>query len=96
MKRGKLYVIARHYTIVHNVPQGPEVTVKPTAYLLKLPPHEAIAEVESYIRSLEDGLRQYSGASTSEHLEKVREEQFELEIAQQFLADLKERYETTD
>ncbi len=96
MKRGKLYIIAKHYTIVRNVPQGPEITVKPTAYLLKLPPRDAIAEVQSYIRSLEGDLRQYSGSSTSERREKAREAQFELEIAQQFLADLKERYETTD
>ena len=93
MKRDKLYIIAKHYTIVKNVPHGPTVTVKPTAYLLSLPPQAAIAEVASYIESLEADLRQYTEASTSKHREKVSTVEFELEIAQHFLADLKQRYE---
>lgn len=93
MNRGKLYAIRKHYTIVKNVPQGPTVTVKPTAYLLRLTPDVAIAEITCYIEWLEGSLRQDPEASTSEDSEKVRKAQFELEIAQQFLADLKHRYE---
>ena len=96
MKRSRLCKIAKHFTIENNVPQGPTVTVKPTAYLLGLPPQAAIAEVTSYIESLEADLRQYSEVSTSKDREKVSEAQFELEIAQQFLADLKQRYENRD
>ena len=92
MNRGKLYRIRKHYGIVKNVAQGPVVTVKPTAYLLRLPPDVAISEITSYIESLEDNLK-CPEASTSEDSEKVRKAQFELEIAQQFLADLKHTYE---
>lgn len=96
MKRDKLYIIAKHYTIVKDVPHGPTVTVKPTAYLLSLPPQASIAEVASYIESLEADLRQYTGASTSKRRQKVSTVEFELEIAQQFLADLKQGYENRD
>ena len=84
MKRDKLYIIAKHYTIVKDVPHGPTVTVKPTAYLLSLPPQASIAEVASYIESLEADLRQYTGASTSKRRQKVSRWNLSLRLPNSF------------
>jgi hypothetical protein len=92
MKRNKLYAIRKHYAVVRHVPQQPTVSVKPTEYLLRLPPHDAIAAVSNYVIWLESQTKQgFRGTQA-----KKKKMECELDIAQQFLGDLKEMYQNTD
>jgi len=83
-KRRKLYSIRRHYTIVKSVPQERTVTTKPTEYLLKLPAASAVTAVDAYVRWLENQMGN-GGCSLSDK----KKLEFELAIAQEFLANLK-------
>jgi len=78
---------------------GP-VSVKPTEFLEKLPPHKAIAELQTFVDGLKDVLKKYQQTFTDEHLQipenfgKVGRAIFERDVAQSYLDHLKKRYTT--
>ena len=86
----------KFFTIVEDDPQGETVTVGPSEYLRRLQPHEAIARLKAHIELLEDDLRQYSHEDLDipERFVRARKLAFELEIAREYLAHLKQAHET--
>ena len=93
MKENKLYTI-----ITENDRETPSVRAEPSKYFLNLEPDKAIAELNAYIRSLEDDLRQYANVDLKvpENLQKSREVSFELEIAHYFLRRFKKEHGSSD
>ena len=80
--------------------EGLSVKVRPTTYMVQLHPHRAMVELEFYIDTLHDALFPYQGAFSEldfdepESLKKRRGWVFELETCQDYLAHLKEHYQT--
>jgi len=77
-----------------------QVSVKPTESLQKLPPHKAIAELQTFVDGLKDVLQQYQQSFTEEDLEipenfgKLRKAVFERDVAKSYLDYLKKHYTT--
>jgi len=77
-----------------------QVSVKPTESLEKLPPHKAIAELQTFVDGLKDVLEKYHQSFTEEDLEipenfaKVRKVVFERDVAHSYLDYLKKHYTT--
>jgi hypothetical protein len=86
----------RFFTVVEDDAEGKTATVMPSEYLRKLQPYEAIAKLKAHIKSLGDDLRQYphEDLEIPEHFLKARMLAFELKIVQEYLAHLKQAYET--
>ena len=82
----KLYTITKG----KNETEGQEIGVEPTKYLMGLQPHEAIAELQSHVESLAEELEKCSGEDLDipEHVEKIRNLVFEVEVAQSYLAQV--------
>ena len=93
MIQDKLYTIVRD----ENDPEGQMVSVEPTEYLTKLKPHEAIAELKSYVESLAADLEKCSQEDLDipANIEKVQKLLFELEVAQGYLARVFENWKAT-
>ncbi len=86
----------KFFTAVEDDAEGKTATVMPSEYLRKLQPHEAIAKLKAHIKPLEDDLRQYphEDLEIPEKFLKARMLAFELKIVQEYLAHLKQAYET--
>ena len=71
-------------------PGGWGVEVTPSKYLQKLPPQEAIAELQAYIDALKDILKHYrqtfsdADLDKPEHFEKMRQVAFELDVCESY------------
>ncbi len=86
--------------IEENSPESLNIRVKPTRYMWRLHPHQAMAELEAYIEVLDQALFSHRDPLTEEDLNQqesareVRRMLFELETCQDYLAYLKEEYKT--
>lgn len=87
------------YTIVKGQKEsdGQTVQVKPTEYLLSLEPLEAIDKLQTNVQSIAQELDHYSKGDLTvpEHIEKVRDLVFRLEIAQGYLAEVFKSWQAT-
>lgn len=92
MKDNKLYTI-----VTKNDREAGLARAEPSEYFLKLPPHEAIAELSAHIGSQEDKLGQYANVDLKmrENFEKAREVSFELEVANDLLRRFKRDLEAS-
>jgi hypothetical protein len=82
----------RLYTITKGKmdDDGQAIRVEPTEYLMGLQPHETIAELQSHVESLAEKLEKCSSEDLDipEHVEKIRNLVFEVEVAQGYLAQV--------
>jgi hypothetical protein len=80
--------------------EGLTVRVRPTRYLERMHPHQAMTELEDYIEILYENLFQYQDVlaetdlKESEDVKQMHGLMFELEACQDYLAHLKEHFQT--
>ncbi len=88
MKLNKFFDLVNLYRVVKDAPDGPTVGVMPSEYLKKLNPHQAIAELKSHIKSLQDELGNYTtdNIEAPENHAKIRKLELQLKVAQNYLA----------
>ena len=86
----------RFFTVELDNASEQTLRVMPTAYLEELHPHEAIAEMQEYIETLEDVLVKKQNSETGHvfKLQGIGSLAFELELVRSFLASFKQAYET--
>ncbi len=81
-------------------PEGWGVKVIPSKHLQQLPPHKAIAELQSYVDTLKDVLKHCRQTFTDEDLEKpenfgeIRRVTFELDVCKSYLEFLEKDHKT--
>lgn len=87
--------------IEETCPEGVSIKVRPTRYVWRLHPHEAMAELEAYIDTLYEALSRHEDPSTEAALNKQESPNktrqrmlFELETCEDYLAELKKHYKT--
>jgi hypothetical protein len=88
------------FTIEEDGSEGLSVWIKPTRYLERLHPHQAVNELEDYIEILHDALFRYQDTFSevdlkgSENVRKIQRLIFEVEACQDYIAHLREHYRT--
>ncbi len=88
MRLNKFFILVNHYTVVGGASEGPTLRARPSEYLKKLHPHQAVAELKAHISALEGELRKYSPEELDlpANFEKTHNVRFELEVALDYLA----------
>ena len=86
----------RFFTVEVDKSSGQTLRVMPTEYLEEMHPHEAIAEMQEYIETLEHTLLQYTqeNAVNPLNVKGIGSLAFELELVRTFLATFKQTYGT--
>jgi hypothetical protein len=86
MRDNKLYSI-----VTQADADAPSARVEPSEFFLQLSPQEAVDQLSSHIKSLEDRLADFAKVDLKvpEDFNRAREVSFELELAQDFLRRFK-------
>ena len=93
MTLNKLFTVAKD----EKDAEGKTLTVKPTEYMAQLEPKKAIAELKTYVQTLAENLEQRAqkDLATNESVEEIKEQMFELEVAQSYLARVFESWKAS-
>jgi hypothetical protein len=88
MNQNKFFIVE-----ADNTP-GQALKIMPTEYLEELHPHQAIAELQEYIETLETAMEQYEGQPMPMNVGRIGSLAFELELVRSFLRSFRETYGT--
>lgn len=86
----------KFFNTVFEETDGEYIRIEPSEYVRSLHPHKAMAELRDFIDSLTDELSQYTDddMQVPERIGEVRNMAFELHLAENYLAHLRDNYST--